>query len=260
MFTAKTQLDDKVAGFEVGADDYLTKPTHPSELQAHVKALLCPFRAAREEGSRAGSCQRAHTIGVLAVRGGLGVSTISMNLAAGFFSRSQSDVALAEMVPGKGTLGLDLGLTSQKAMVKFLSGTPSEITRERVKNALIPHISGVKLLLASEHPSDVHLISQVAQYEAILEKLASLTRYVVLDLDSGLPPFAQKLLPSCNDIVIVLEGVPNTILHTKILIEELTKLGVQKERISMVLNNRIRSDTQLPTSVVQEKLWVIPSQ
>src|SRR5512144_335372 len=40
MFTAKTQLDDKVTGFEVGADDYLTKPTHPSELQAHVKALL----------------------------------------------------------------------------------------------------------------------------------------------------------------------------------------------------------------------------
>ena len=31
MFTAKTQLDDKVTGFEAGADDYLTKPTHPSE-------------------------------------------------------------------------------------------------------------------------------------------------------------------------------------------------------------------------------------
>src|SRR5688572_4374337 len=40
MFTAKTQLDDKVTGFEVGADDYLTKPTHPTELQSHVKALL----------------------------------------------------------------------------------------------------------------------------------------------------------------------------------------------------------------------------
>ena len=32
MFTAKTQLDDKVVGFDVGADDYLTKPTHPSEV------------------------------------------------------------------------------------------------------------------------------------------------------------------------------------------------------------------------------------
>ncbi|MBT3322374.1 MAG: response regulator, partial [Anaerolineae bacterium] len=40
MFTAKSQLNDKVTGFEAGADDYLTKPTHPAELQAHVKALL----------------------------------------------------------------------------------------------------------------------------------------------------------------------------------------------------------------------------
>ena len=27
MFTAKSQVDDKVMGFEAGADDYLTKPT-----------------------------------------------------------------------------------------------------------------------------------------------------------------------------------------------------------------------------------------
>ncbi len=254
MFTAKTQLDDKVTGFEVGADDYLTKPTHPSELQAHVKALLTRTASREKKSTVEEGSQRAYTIGVLAVRGGLGVSTISMNLAAGLFSRTQAEVALAEMVPGKGTLGLDLGLAGQKALVKFLSSAPSEITRERVKIALIPHISGVKLLLASDHPSDVHLISQVAQYEAIFEKLAALTRYVVLDLDSGLPPFSQKLLPECDDTVIVLEGVPNTILHTKALIEDLVKLGVKKERISVALNNRVRSDTQLPATVVQDKL------
>jgi CheY-like chemotaxis protein/MinD-like ATPase involved in chromosome partitioning or flagellar assembly len=254
MFTAKTQLDDKVAGFEVGADDYLTKPTHPSELQAHVKALLARSGQRETKEKTSAQTQHAHVIGVLAVRGGLGVSTVAMNLATGLYTRSQSDVALAEMVPGKGTLGLDLGLTSQKALVKFLSGPPSEVTRERVKNALVPHISGVKLLLASDHPSDVHLTSQVAQYEALLEKLALLSRYLVLDLDNGLPPFTQKLLPACNDIVIVMEGIPNTILHTKSLIEDLTKLGVKKERISVVLNNRIRSDTQLPASVVQDKL------
>ena len=37
MFTAKGQLDDKVAGFEAGVDDYLTKPTHPTRSEgAHV--------------------------------------------------------------------------------------------------------------------------------------------------------------------------------------------------------------------------------
>ena len=254
MFTAKTQLDDKVAGFEVGADDYLTKPTHPSELQAHVKALLSRSGQREKKSAAPDKAGRAHVIGVLAARGGLGVSAIAMNLAVGLFNRSQSDVALVEMVPGKGTLGLDLGMNNQKALGQLLSGTPSEVTRERVGNALVPHISGVKLMLASNHPSDVRLISQVAQYEATLEKLSSLTRYVVLDLGSGLPPFVQKLLPACNDTVIVLEGVSNTILHTQALIEELIKLGLKKERITAALNNRIRSDTLLTVSAVQDKL------
>lgn len=254
MFTAKTQLDDKVAGFEVGADDYLTKPTHPSELQAHVKALLSRSGQREKKSAVPDKAGHAYVIGVLAARGGLGVSAIAINLAVGLFNRSQSDVALVEMVPGKGTLGLDLGMNNQKALGQLLSGTPSEVTRERVKNALIPHISGVKLMLASDHPSDVHLISQVAQYQATLEKLSSLTRYVVLDLGSSLPPFVQKLLPACNDTVIVLEGVSNTILHTQALIEELIKLGLKKERITVALNNRIRSDTLLTVSAVQDKL------
>src|SRR3990170_4893554 len=39
MFTAKTMVDDKVAGFEAGVDDYLTNPPPPAELPAHVKAV-----------------------------------------------------------------------------------------------------------------------------------------------------------------------------------------------------------------------------
>jgi DNA-binding response OmpR family regulator len=39
IFTAKSGADDKVAGFEAGADDYLTKPTHPSELASRIKAM-----------------------------------------------------------------------------------------------------------------------------------------------------------------------------------------------------------------------------
>ncbi|HEX9028601.1 MAG TPA: response regulator, partial [Anaerolineales bacterium] len=40
MFTAKTQMEDKLLGFEAGVDDYLTKPTQPRELFAHIKAVL----------------------------------------------------------------------------------------------------------------------------------------------------------------------------------------------------------------------------
>ncbi len=40
MLTAKAQVEEKVAGLEVGADDYLTKPFEFSELKARVNALL----------------------------------------------------------------------------------------------------------------------------------------------------------------------------------------------------------------------------
>lgn len=40
MLTAKAQVEDRVAGLDVGADDYLTKPFEFVELKARVNALL----------------------------------------------------------------------------------------------------------------------------------------------------------------------------------------------------------------------------
>jgi DNA-binding response OmpR family regulator len=40
IISAKGALDDKMAGFELGADDYLTKPFHLSELSMRIAAII----------------------------------------------------------------------------------------------------------------------------------------------------------------------------------------------------------------------------
>ncbi|MEK4760832.1 response regulator transcription factor [Viridibacillus sp. FSL E2-0187] len=44
MLTARGETWEKVKGFELGTDDYLTKPFDPLELTARVKALLKRYR------------------------------------------------------------------------------------------------------------------------------------------------------------------------------------------------------------------------
>jgi DNA-binding response OmpR family regulator len=40
IVTARNTLEDKIKGLELGADDYITKPFHKSELNARVRSIL----------------------------------------------------------------------------------------------------------------------------------------------------------------------------------------------------------------------------
>jgi DNA-binding response OmpR family regulator len=56
MLTARGSDSDKVLGFELGADDYVTKPFSPQELVARVRAILrrsaqAPQEAVLEQGA-----------------------------------------------------------------------------------------------------------------------------------------------------------------------------------------------------------------
>jgi len=53
MLTAKSEEVDRVVGFELGADDYVTKPFSPRELALRVRALL---------RRRAGAASEAHRL------------------------------------------------------------------------------------------------------------------------------------------------------------------------------------------------------
>ena len=60
MLTARTDETDRVAGLELGADDYVTKPFSAREIVARVRAVLRRTQSAqiRDEVVRVGDIQR----------------------------------------------------------------------------------------------------------------------------------------------------------------------------------------------------------
>ena len=252
MFTAKSQLDDKVSGFESGADDYLTKPTHPTELHAHVKALLA--RSVSESDASALVEKKAFVVGLLSVRGGLGVSTISLNLGSYLQSETKNETIVAEMQQGTGSMGLDLGFEEYDEFASLLKSAPNTITPSKVEESLNKHKSGLKLLLASEQPKDTPLIESLPQYKTIFNRLMGMPNFLVLDFGAGLPRVTQELLPQCDHVIVLIEGVKNTIAHSKLLLADLLELGIDEKKFTVVMNNRFRSEQLLPLKDVEKLL------
>jgi len=254
MFTAKSQLDDKVTGFEAGADDYLTKPTHPSELLAHVKALLARSTKGRPAAETPKAEQRAFTVGVLTARGGLGVSTVAANLGCSLSMLARADTIVAELRPGQGTLGADLGQTDLDALTQLLQANQSEITRQKVRDSLFTLREGISFLFASMQPRDAALMGNSAQIEILLNRLVYLASYLILDLGSGLPLWTQKLVKACQALVLVVEPQEASVQHARALIADLTALGCEAQSILPVTVHRVRSELQLNWTQVQEQL------
>src|SRR5947209_19929374 len=75
FLTAKTEEADRLAGFDLGADDYITKPFSPRELVARVKAVLRRFEPPlTQQKMRMGDLEM--DCGAMSVEGqGMAVST-----------------------------------------------------------------------------------------------------------------------------------------------------------------------------------------
>jgi len=173
LFTAKSQVEDKVEGYEAGADDYLTKPVHPAELIAKIRGLLARGRVKEAE-----PVQKGFIVGVIAAKGGLCTSTVALNLAISYHNRTKEKVIAAEIRPSQGTWGLELGYGSSESLNNLLRLKSTEITTAKVENELVQTTRGIRLLLASSNPKDSELISAGMQLYEVIQKLSQLAQVV----------------------------------------------------------------------------------
>ncbi len=250
MFTAKTQVEDKVAGYEAGVDIYLTKPVHPLELQANIKALMTQKKARTSSGTSQG-----YLAGVVAASGGLGVSTTTLNLAIAYHQQNKDKVIASEMRPSQGSWSQELQLPDSRGLEGLLKLSPEEITLATVEEQLILTNYGVKLLLASNQSKDIEYANAIAQYESIIQQLIMITPLVLLDIGTSFLPAFDTISDLCNEMVVVTEPNPLSIKKTSHFIEELRSAGFGSAKpLTVIILNRARVEMALSVSQIEEAL------
>lgn len=237
MFTAKTLLDDKVAGFEAGADDYLTKPTHPAELAARVKTIL-------DRNGNAGTTKPQSStgvIGVLGTKGGLGTTTVALNIAAAMLSGEQKPI-VADFRPGSGSMGLYLGAPRSKSISIALGKPTAEITPALLKDLIYTHQTGLRALLSSTHPMETLVRYAPETTAAVVKTLRHLGNPTVLDLGSGYSPLIHAVRDQLEKLIILVDPNKALLPLTRDLLKEVT--ARKAIPVYIVVVNRVQHDLQ----------------
>lgn len=250
MFTAKTLIDDKVMGFEVGADDYLTKPTHPAELASRVKAILARNTS---QSSPTGGSKNNKVIGVMGVKGGVGTTTIAVNLGASLLETGESPL-VADFCLGSGSLGLYLGHGQVSSMASMLSKAATEINSRVVEGQVVTHQTGMRLLLSSSRPKEAMLKYSTDTAVSIVSTLRTMASPTIIDLGSGLNAANNRIIRDLDQLIIVLEPNKVSLMMARELFHAFEADSIQRERLSIVVMNRAQSSFQTPWQEIEQSL------
>lgn len=248
MFTAKTLIDDKVKGFEAGADDYLTKPTHPAELAARVKAIL-ERKATQKTADDADEAAQGTVIGVMGVKGGVGTTTVALNLAAQT-AKSGYKPILADFQFGTSTVGLMLGAKS-RGMARLLGRGTTGIPA--IEKELMMHQSGLRMLTCSSDPRETRVKHTLDDALRVVQGLRTLSDPIIIDMGHEFTPLNQRLLKQLHQLIFIVEPNPMALEMAASLLQEIEP-DLERNKITLIIVNRTASSVQTSWQDIENNL------
>ncbi len=247
MMSVQGESDYLRRSMLAGAREFLIKPFSSDELVSSIRRVYQLGASRRQAmpamvqtgvgvGAKAEVKPQAagKIVTIFSAKGGVGCSTIAVNLAIALQQSAASKVAVVDTSLQFGDIGVLLNLYASRTIAD-LASLADELDDELINDIFLSHSSGVKALLAPPRPEVADTVTPGLVGD-VLDRLRTMFDIILVDTGSVLDDVVLNVLDISDKIIVVTTPEIPAIKNAKLFFEVTEALEYERERIMFILN------------------------
>lgn len=231
MLTSQTDLKDKVAGLEAGADDFISKTVSPDELELRVKALL----SRNQDKNQSISQSSSKVFTVFSLRGGVGTTSIAVNLAIAIAQLHEIKTCLWDMALSGGQCALMLNLKPKNTLASLADWPEGSIEEGLLSSMILDHASGISLLPSPQFFEEGDLVTR-ATVDLVWPPLQLLAPFIVVDAGNHFTDPIISVLERSDAIIVPLAPELASVNAAYQALRLFEEMGIDRRKVLPVVN------------------------
>jgi len=244
-----------IRAMRAGADEFITLPIKAEEIRQAIRRLQ--QRNARDSKD----LKRGRTICCFGIKGGIGVTTMAMNLAAGIVHNSDRSAAIVDLCHQSGGVSTFFDLTFNYTIVDVIENF-QRLDRDFLQGTITRHSSGIHILPAPRHVEESDSM-EPDQIRSILLTMRSMFDFVVIDTMKSFSDVNLTVFDFADMICMLTEMNIPSLRVTRQALDVFERLGYSQEKVKLVINryqeSRDFSLEEVTRSLSYPIYWKIPN-